>query len=46
MTAKINWTRASLVFMVVALSLAFTVSMGAQVQTQSSTQAGKPSIVT
>jgi hypothetical protein len=46
MNSKTNWPYASLVFLVVALCLAFTLSMSAQVQTNTSTTAGKASVVT
>ena len=46
MTAKANWTRASLVFVVGAVCLALTLSMSAQVQTKTSTAGHSASIVT
>ena len=46
MTAKTNWTRASLVLMVGAVCLAFTLSVSAQVKTTSSTAGHKAAIVT
>jgi LPXTG-motif cell wall-anchored protein len=46
MNAKANWTRASLVLVVGAVCLAFTVSMSAQVQTKTGTTGQKAAIVT
>ena len=46
MTAKTNWTRASLVLMVGAVCLAFTLSVSAQVKTTTSTAGDKAAIVT
>jgi len=46
MTAKTNWTRTSLVLVVGAVCLAFTLSMSAQVQTETSTAGHSASIVT
>jgi LPXTG-motif cell wall-anchored protein len=46
MSAKTNWTRASLVLVVGAVCLAFTLSMSAQVQTKTSTAGHSASIVT
>ena len=46
MNSNTGWTRAGLVFLVVAFCLAFTLSMSAQVQTKTSTTAGKAQVVT
>jgi len=46
MTAKTNWTRASLVLVVGAVCLALTLSMSAQVQTKTSTAGHSAAIVT
>jgi LPXTG-motif cell wall-anchored protein len=46
MSAKTNWTRASLVLVVGAVCLAFILSMSAQVQTKTSTAGHSASIVT
>jgi len=46
MTAKTNWTRASLMLAVGAVCVAFTLSMSAQVQTKTSTVGQKGAIVT
>jgi LPXTG-motif cell wall-anchored protein len=46
MNAKAGWTRASLVLVVGAVSLAFALSMSAQVQTTTSTTAQKSTVAT
>jgi LPXTG-motif cell wall-anchored protein len=46
MNSKTSWTRAGLVFLVVAVCLAFTLSMSAQVQTKTTTTAGQASVST
>jgi hypothetical protein len=46
MNLKTNWTRACLVLAVGAVCLAFTLSISAQVQTQTSTAAQTPQVVT
>jgi LPXTG-motif cell wall-anchored protein len=46
MTAKTNWTRASLVLVVGAVCLAFTLSMSAQVQTKTNTAGHSAAVVT
>jgi len=46
MKSKTGWTRASLVFVVGAVCLAFTLSMSAQVQTKTTTTAGKAAVAT
>jgi len=46
MTAKTNWTHASLVLVVGAVCLAFTLNMSAQVQTKTSTAGHSAAVVT
>jgi len=46
MNSQTGWTRASLVLLVGVLCIAFTLSMSAQVQTKTSSTAGKASVTT
>jgi|SRR5580765_2233638 hypothetical protein len=46
MNSKTIWTRASLILLVTALCLAFTLTVSAQVQTKTSTTSGKATVTT